>query len=178
MKLLPALLLLLAFAWSGGRTEIENSAVSFQIQNAGITVNGTLEELEADITFDPNQLGNADIRASVPVSSIRTGISLRDKHLQRPDYFQADKYPRIELASKVVRKTGRNKYEGVFALTMKGIERDVTIPFTVSSANEFTGSFRVNRLDFGLGQESLVLADEVAIQIRVKLKESMPVSVR
>lgn len=178
MKLLVPLLILLIFYRPVKQSEIETASITFQITNAGITVNGTLEGLEADITFDPRQPGNTDIRASVPVSSIRTGIALRDKHLQRPDYFHADKHPRIELASKIIRKTGRNKYEGVFALTMKGIEREVSLPFTVSPANEFTGNFRVNRLDFDLGLESLILSNDVDIQIRVKLKEPGPVSAK
>jgi polyisoprenoid-binding protein YceI len=168
MKLLIGLLLLIQVCWSVEGSEIRDSAITFRIQNAGITVNGTLEGLEAEVHLDPDRLGNADIRASVPVSTIRTGIALRDKHLQRPDYFHAGKYPTIMLTSKLIRKTGLGRYEGLFALRIKGIERDVKIPFTVSPANEFKGSFRLNRLDFELGRSSMVLADEVDVQILVK----------
>ncbi|QJW90865.1 YceI family protein [Spirosoma taeanense] len=169
MKLLATFILLLCAAWSTRESEIRESAITFRIQNAGITVNGTFEGLEADVQFDPDRLGNADIRASVPVSSIRTGIVLRDKHLQRPDYFHSEQFPRITLASKTIRRTGRGRYEGLFDLNIKGIEREVKIPFTYSADNTFGGSFRLNRLDFELGQSSLVLADEVEVQILVKL---------
>lgn len=150
---------------------IEESEIRFQITNAGLTVNGTFSGLEADIQFDPQHPEQSSIQASIPVNTIRTGISLRDKHLQKPDYFDAEKNPKILLASKTIRKTGASSYEGIFALTMKGIQHDVKLPFTVSPKNEFAGNLKVNRLDFSLGKSSLILADDVTIIIRAKLAE-------
>jgi polyisoprenoid-binding protein YceI len=175
MKILLGLLLMLmpclpAATPASGDATIEEAAVSFQIRNAGITVEGSFEGLEADIAFDPLHPEKARIQASLPVSSIRTGIGLRDKHLQKPDYFHAEKHPRILLTSKSVRQTGKGKYEGVFTLRIKDIEREVLLPFTVAGAHAFVGSLKVNRLHFDLGKQSLVLADEVEVAIRVKLK--------
>jgi polyisoprenoid-binding protein YceI len=148
---------------------VEESLISFQIKNAGITVNGIFEGLLADIQLDPLHPEHAHIEASIPVSTIRTGIALRDKHLQKPDYFDAQKHPHILMRSKTIRKTGKGHYEGVFILTIKGIEQEVTLPFSLSTAKELKGKLQVNRLDFGLGQESLVLANEVEVSIVVKL---------
>jgi polyisoprenoid-binding protein YceI len=174
MKLLSGLLLLLMgyLPLSQQMPEqslIEESQITFQIKNAGITVNGTLEGLQADIQLDPLHPEQAHIEASIPVSTIRTGIALRDKHLQKPDYFEAQKYPHILMRSKTIRKTGKGHYEGVFTLTIKDIEREVLLPFSLSANKELKGKLQVNRLDFGLGQESLVLANEVEISIVVKL---------
>lgn len=149
--------------------KVDESEIRFQIVNAGLTVNGTLSGMAADIQFDTQHPEKASIQASVPVSTIKTGITLRDKHLQKPDYFDAEKYPAIILQSKTIQKTGQNSYEGLFDLTMKGIHREVKLPFTVSPANEFAGNLRVNRLDFNLGKPSLILADDVTITIRAKL---------
>ena len=149
--------------------KIAESELRFQINNAGLTVDGTLTGLMADIDFDPAHPEQAHILASAPVSSIQTGISLRDKHLQKPDYFDAEKYPAITLQSKTIRQTAVGQYEGLFALTMKGVTHDVTLPFTVSAAREFRGQFKLNRLDFGIGKSSLILSKEVTISIRVKL---------
>ncbi|MFD1467892.1 YceI family protein [Hymenobacter caeli] len=130
---------LLAGAPASSR-QVKESVISFQIVNAGFTVEGTLAGLEATVQFDPAHLDQARIRASVPVSTIHTGIGLRDKHLQKPDWFDAEKYPTIALQSTAFRKTGPGQYEGTFALTMKGIAHDVKLPFTVSAANEFRGT--------------------------------------
>jgi polyisoprenoid-binding protein YceI len=172
MRRLTGLLLLSLYSFGvTDQSPIRESAITFRIRNAGITVNGTLDSLEADIRFDPSRPGDALIWASIPVSTIRTGIALRDRHLQRPDYFQAEKYPTIQLISKSIRKVALGRYEGLFALTMKGIERTVNLPFTYSPSGEFMGMLRLNRLDFNLGRPSLVLSDEVEIAILVKLAE-------
>ncbi|RZK90363.1 MAG: hypothetical protein EOO62_35180, partial [Hymenobacter sp.] len=55
------------------------SGVLFQIKNAGLTVDGTLAGLTAAIDFDPAHPAQAHSEASAPVSSIQTGIALRDK---------------------------------------------------------------------------------------------------
>ena len=151
-----------------GASPVTESEIRFQIKNAGLTVSGTFTGLDALIQFDPAHPEQGRIRASVPVGTIQTGIGLRDRHLQRPEYFDAGRYPTVALQSKTLRSTGRGQYEGVFALTVKGVTRDVKIPFTVSAAHEFRGQFQVNRLDFGLGKTSFLLADQVAVSVRVK----------
>ncbi len=169
--------LFLFLSWLGWLTlgasptvsKIAESEINFQIKNAGLTVDGTLSGLTADIQLDPAHPEQAHIQASVPVNTIQTGISLRDKHLQKPDYFDAEKYPAIMLQSKAIHSMGAGKYEGTFDLTMKGTTREVKLPFTLSAAHEFRGQLEVNRLDFGIGKKSLVLADNVVISIRVKL---------
>ena len=153
-----------ALAGGGGPTESE---VRFQIVNAGLAVEGSFSGVEATIRFDPAHPELAHIRATAPVRTVQTGISLRDQHLQKPDYFDAEKYPAIVLVSKTIRKTGPDRYEGVFTLTIKGITREVSLPFTVSATHEFRGQLRLNRLDFDLGKPSLVLSNEVAVGIRL-----------
>lgn len=171
---------LLIFGWlaslvasplASGRQE-RAAEVHFRIVNAGLTVDGSLTGLTATGQFDPAHLELASVQAAVPVRTIQTGISLRDKHLQKPDYFDAEKYPVITMQSTAFRKTGREQYEGTFTLTIKGLSHEVKLPFTVSPNREFRGEFRINRLDFNLGKSSLILANEVLITINTKLGAS------
>lgn len=169
---LPLLFLLLGYLLAGRLTsprQVKEATIGFQIRNAGFAVQGTFSGLEATVQLDPAHPELAHLRASVPVSSVQTGIALRDKHLQNPDYFDAARFPVITLESKTIRKTGAGQYEGLFTLTMKGTARDVKLPFTVSAANALHGTLRVNRLDFDIGKKSLVLADEVTVDIAVQL---------
>lgn len=171
---------LLAFSWlaslvanplAGGH-QGPPAEIHFQIVNAGLTVDGALTGLTATGQFDPAHPEQASVRASVPVSTIQTGIGLRDKHLQKPDYFDAEKYPTITMQSVSFRKAGGEQYEGTFTLTMKGISHEVKLPFTVSPAHEFQGQFRINRLDYNLGKSSLILANEVLIIVKTRLGTS------
>ena len=167
------LLLWLCAAMIPVQTNIAESDIRFQIKNAGLTVTGTLSGLNATIRFDPAAPERASIRASVPVNTIKTGIGLRDKHLLKPEYFDAEKFPNILLESVAIRKTGANQFEGTFKLTIKGTQRQVKLPFTVSATNEFAGNLRLNRLDYNVGKSSLLLANDVDISIRAKPAKSL-----
>ena len=149
--------------------QVQEAEIRFEIANAGLTVDGTLSGLEATVQFDAGRLEQARIRASVPVNSIKTGISLRDRHLLKPEYFDAATYPTITLQSTAFRKMGPNQFEGFFILTIKGVRRDVKLPFTVSGTNEFQGRLSLNRLDYNVGQKSLFLSDKLVVTIRMKL---------
>ncbi|WP_164851424.1 YceI family protein, partial [Larkinella soli] len=71
-------------------------------------------------------------------------------------------------------KEGRNRYTGWFQLTIKGITRDVMIPFTrirLRSAVRYQGRFTLNRLDFGVGESSMLLDRDVTVSIRLQVPE-------
>jgi polyisoprenoid-binding protein YceI len=58
----------------------------------------------------------------------------------------------------------KNKYKGTFDLTIKGVTKRVEIPFTYmnkENGGAFSAEFAVNHRDFGVGNKSLILSDEV-----------------
>jgi polyisoprenoid-binding protein YceI len=110
----------------------------------------------------------------VGVASINTGIKKRDKDLKMRKYFNVEKYPRIKMTSKKIKHVERNKYRGTFDLTIKGVTKQVEIPFTYASKEnegKFSAVFKVNRRDFGVGTNSLILSDEATVSIDVSVKE-------
>lgn len=142
--------------------------VIFSIVNAGSEVKGTMEILTADIHFNPKDLAQSTISASADPASINTGIAIRDKHLKRADYFNVEKYPEVRLQSTAFRKAGR-RFIGYFDLTIKGITRPVIITFTCTPGTNsllFSGSFDISRLDFNLGEKSVILSERVKIEIK------------
>jgi polyisoprenoid-binding protein YceI len=143
------------------------SLVSFSVLNAGSEVQGTMEILNADIHFNPKDLDHCTISASADPTTINTGISIRDTHLKRSDYFNVEKYAEVRLKSTGFRKAGR-RFIGYFDLTIKGITRPVIIYFTCTLNNNFLlfkGTFDINRLDYDLGEKSIILGEHVKVQI-------------
>ncbi len=143
------------------------ASVTFTIKNLGIEVNGTLSNPRGTILFDPNDLAGSSIQASVPVKTINTGIDARDESLREEEYFHVDKYPDMQFRSSSITKTA-NGYQVKGTLTIKGISKSVSIPFSVEN-QVFTGSFTIDRLDYQVGESSWVMSDEV------KVKFSLPV---
>jgi polyisoprenoid-binding protein YceI len=154
---------------------VKSVSVTFKTRNAGIPVTGSLSDLHASLCFDPARPTESTLTASVAASSIRTGLSLRDYHLRSKNYLYADKYPRLLMQSKQIRAVGKNNYVGVFNLTMRGVTRELEVPFSFSQQGTlvtFKGTFALNRSDYGVGGSSLVLDDKVLIDLEVTATDS------
>jgi len=147
--------------------KVISSNIGFKIKNAGLNVSGTIGDLESEIFFSPEFYKTSSIKASVGVNSINTGIASRDTHLKKEEYFEAKKFPKISIVSSFFGKEG-NKYIGYFKLTIKGITRDITIPFEFEN-NIMKAEFSIDRRDFKVGGKSLLLGDKVMISIQLNL---------
>ncbi len=170
--ILISLLLITGLA-AKAQQKVTSYSVKFKIKNFGLTVTGSLKGMVYKINFNPNNLENSKIRTSVKVKTINTGIGARDKHLKSDDYFDADKYPKITLESFKFTKLNGNKYTGFFNLTIKNITKEISFPFTYSKSGNkgiFTGTFTINRRDYGVGGSSLSMGDNVTVNISVSVE--------
>jgi polyisoprenoid-binding protein YceI len=170
---LSASLLLTASMAYAQTWKVERFSVGFSIKNAGITIEGKFDSLQADIRFEPNQPEKAVIEAAVPTASINTGINLRDKHLRGKEYFDAENFPTMMLVSKKIEPKGNNTFIGEFALTIKGVTKTVSIPFSFNQKNssaDAEATFTLNRRDFGVGGASFIMADTLTVTIKLSTK--------
>lgn len=153
------------------QTSIKSAKINFTIQNAGLEVEGSFSGLNGTLVFDPENFRAGSVSLLVPVSSIKTGIALRDSHLKKPEYFDEKKWPTIQLNSKFFGKSAEG-FKGYFTLTIKGVTKDVTIPFTVEENDgiqKFSAIFEVNRLDYGVGSKSLVMGNTVKVKVIIEV---------
>lgn len=147
----------------------DSSKVQFTIKNFGINSNGQLSGLKGEILFDQKKLAASNFDITVDASSINTQNTKRDNHLRAPDFFDAAKYPQIRITGKPF-AAGPNAYVLKGNLTIKNVTRPVEIPFTVARQGKgllFSGSFRINRLDYTIGGNSATMADELSIDLKV-----------
>jgi polyisoprenoid-binding protein YceI len=166
-------LLLIAGLATKAQQKVTSYSVKFKIKNFGLTVDGSLKGMVYSINFNLNNLENSKIKTSVKVKTINTGISARDKHLKSDDYFDAEKYPEITLESTKFTKLSENKYTGFFNLTIKNVTKEISFPFTYTTSGNkgnFTGTFTINRRDYGVGGSSLSMGDNVTVNISVSVE--------
>ena len=146
-------------------------SIRFRIKNAGFWVDGTLHGLRASGQFDPADIPGARFRASAEVNTINTGITARDKHLLEEKYFYAEKYPHITLVATSI-LPGGPEHQFIGDLTIKGITREVRFPFraeAVDGGYRFSGSLTIDRTDFDVGGNSLLLGNQVDVFIACTL---------
>lgn len=159
---------------ASAQTTISRSAINFKIKNLGISTSGTIGGMQASIHFNPADLNNSTIEATVETSTLNTENSGRDEHIKNEDFFDVTRYPKITMKSLVIKHKGGNKYVGTFSLTIKAKTKQVEIPFTYTEKGNiavFNGSFTINRLDYGVGSESMILANEVNITIDAEVNK-------
>ena len=160
----------LAFTVPTWKIKTETSTITFKIKNAGSWVPGSIGGLAGTIKFDPADLANSSITGSVDVSTISTANSGRDKHLKNPDFFDAPTYPKMSLKSKSIKKDGAD-YLMEASLTIKNTTKTVTIPFSFTLADAtkglFKSEFEIDRVDYGVGENGLVMGNTVKIVLFV-----------
>ncbi len=178
-KILPLLFFISASAFAQNYKPVDSgSKVHFVIKNFGINTGGDFSGLHGAITFSPNDLSACKFDVAVASSTVDTDNSPRDKDLRSADYFDAAKYPEIRIASTKIDKTNRTP-EGYYyfngELTMHGVTKTISFPFRAEKIQDnymFTGEFEINRVDFGVGEKSVVLGSKVVITLSVLAKST------
>jgi polyisoprenoid-binding protein YceI len=145
---------------------------------------GTSGKLSGEIKVDPNKAADTKGELKVPVASIKTGIELRDEHLQKDNWLDAKKFPDVKFV--ITKVTGVEKLKANEALdatvsgkfTLHGVTKDVTAAAKVRyipaaggkpDALRVQASFTVKLEDHKVTIPSIV-ALKVAPEIKVNVE--------
>jgi polyisoprenoid-binding protein YceI len=143
---------------------------------------GTFNDYTIDVSSPSEDFNNADVNFTAKTASINTQNERRDGHLKSADFFDAEKYPEIKFAGKLIKDGGKYHLRG--KLTMKDVTKDVdfdvTYKGTLKTAQMTKAGFKfvgtINRFDYNLKWDKtveagggLVVGQEVEITANVEL---------
>ena len=141
----------------------DHTAAEFTVRHMMVTwVRGQFAGVRGSFTFDPNDVVGSSVEAEIDVASIFTGVQKRDDDLRSPNYFDAEKYPKILFRSTRVELAGVDHCLVHGDLTIKDVTRPVLLDVSFAGPSHFqdddrlytTYGFRaetlINREDFGL----------------------------
>lgn len=152
------------------------SEITFKIKNLGFNTTGSFSGLAGTITFLPDNPDGCNFDVHIDAKTVNTGVELRDDHLRSADYFDAENYPQIRFVSVKVSSTKKNGTLFVSGkLTMKGITKDISFPFTAQPVQDgylFNGQFKLNRRDFKVGGGSTV-SDNLTVLLKVVARKKV-----
>lgn len=153
----------------------EGSSVKFRIKNFGFNVTGLFKGLLGTIQFNPDNLQASSVDVTVQAKSVNTGIDMRDNHLRKEEYFDVKKYPVLRFVSMKITPSSKSGTLFIFGkLTIKNVTREISFPFTAVPQQDgylFSGEFKVNRIDFGVGESSSV-GNNLTVMLKVFAKKS------
>ena len=140
----------------------QGSAIRFEAYQQGAPVQGSFERFVAEIVFDADDLAGSRIEVEIDTASIATGHKDRDTILRSPALFDAGRWPTARFASTRLEHLGGDAYRADGQLTIRDVQRDVVLPFTLRIADhpgapgerraEAAGRLTISRLDYGVGQ--------------------------
>jgi polyisoprenoid-binding protein YceI len=152
------------------------SKVKFSIKNFGISTGGTFDGLSGSITFDSTSLATASFTVSVDAKTVDTDMEGRDNHLRKAEYFDVEKYPRISFRSTKITTTNKPEYLYMYGIiTIKNVSKEISFPFSHTAKDNgilFTGEFKLNRREFGVGGKSFSLSDELTVDLSIFAKKN------
>lgn len=154
---------------------VAGSRLGFTTSYAGTAITGSFRSWSATIHFDPAQLDQASIRATVSLSSAQSGDAERDSSLKGPGFFDVAVHPTATFVARRFERLGRDRYAAAGTLSLNGINRPVRLVFTLHVNDDSAtaqGSATLSRLAFKVGQDEFEsteqIPDAVGVQFTIR----------
>lgn len=147
-------------------------------------VTGKFSRFEGSIVLhDPEDLTALEVELAIDAASITTGIDDRDKHLRTADFFDTENHPEITFKSKRAEKGSGDAYVLVGDFTLRGVTKEIAIPFRVTAVGQFLGAesrFTLDRTEYGVSwmrvmdDGSLFVGKEIEIELFIVTRLGRP----
>jgi len=162
-----------------------HSFISFTVKHNGlIYVPGFFRDFTGSVNYDAKDVSKSSVTFTAKASSIDTGNTGRDTHLRSKDFFEVETYPELTFKSTKVETKGKQMIV-TGDLTMKGVTKSVSIPFSIPGFVAPTqrtgprmgimGETTLNRRDYNInygtnlpGTSIPGIADEVQVRLQIE----------
>lgn len=182
--LIAASISVASFAQTNWKVDPMHSFVNFSIKHMGISfVDGSFKKFDGTITAAKPDLTDAKISFTVDVSSLTTGVDMRDNHLKTDEFFNATTYPTMKFESTSFKKVAikmkgqeTNRYILSGKLTIRDVTKDVKFDVVYGGTAKdqqgntkagFGATTTINRLDYNIKYDPT--GSGVAKEVTVKL---------
>lgn len=166
-----------------------HSAAEFRIRHLMIAnVRGRFTGVAGNLIYDPADLTQSSVEASIDVSTIDTRDAQRDTHLKSADFFDVEKFPAMTFHSSRVTRRADGSIAVAGPLTIHGVTREVefAVEGPTPPVKDPWGNTRVaviatttiSRKDFGLEWNTaletggVLVGDEVGITLELEFVQS------
>ena len=152
-----------------------HTQVVFTLKHLGFTYyTGQFTQPTGTLTLDTAHPENDRVEISFPIAKVSTTVSALDEHLQKPEFFDAAKYPDGKFVSTRVTVSG-NSATIAGNLTLKGVTKPVVLqasfvgvgtnPLSKQLNVGFMATTTVKRSDFGVSYGLPMVGDDVNLTI-------------
>jgi polyisoprenoid-binding protein YceI len=170
-------LLALFLAVSGGNAsatdwsvDYAKSRLGFIATQSGAAFDGAFKTYHATISFDPANPTAGHATVDIDMASVSAGDPSRDAALPQADWFDVGHFAQAHFEAASFQPKGGDAYEAVGTLSIRGVKKDVVLPFTLDiqgDAATAKGQLKIVRTDFGVGQGPWKSGDTVGLDVTI-----------
>lgn len=125
---------------------------------------------KADIEFDPTDLAHSRAVVDIDVASEISDDDQTDDGVKGAQGFATDRFPRAHFEATDFAHRGGNAYVARGTVSIKGVARPVTLPFTLTISGataHMLGQAHLSRAAFHVGTGTWAKPDPVAYEVTV-----------
>jgi polyisoprenoid-binding protein YceI len=158
--------------------DTSHSQLHFSVRHMMIAkVRGSFTKWSGAITLD-DDLAKSSVQVTAEIAGIDTADEKRNGHLKSPDFFDAEKFPKLTFNSKRVEGSG-DRFKVVGDLVMHGVTKEVTLDVQREGAGKdpwgnerqaFSAKTHLNRNDFGLKWNQALETGGVLVGEKVEIE--------
>jgi polyisoprenoid-binding protein YceI len=158
-----------------------HSQIDFAVRHMVVAkVRGRFNAWAGELDLDEKDLTRSSVKVEIDAASIDTGNGQRDGHLRSPDFFDAEKFPKLSFRSKRIEKggPGRDRYRVVGDLTIRDVTREVVLDAEALGIGKdpwgndraaFSASASIDRREFGLTWNQVLEAGGVLVGEKIEI---------
>lgn len=155
----------------------ENSKIEFTGSKVTGKHEGGFKNFTGAIDLVNNKPEDSGVSVEIETNSVFTDADGLTKHLQTPDFFDVEKYPKASFNStKIVAdaEKGAGNYTVTGDLNLHGVTKSITFPAKITVGDSevaVDAEFSINRKDFGIayaGKADDMVRDDVVIRLNLK----------
>ena len=150
--------------------QADKSHLGFSGTQTGAQFKGSFGKWSSEINFDPAHPEGGHAKITIDLASARTGDTQRDTALPQADWFDVKYFPQATFEATGFTPKGGDAYEAAGRLTIRGVAKDVVLPFTLAVAGDSAtakGHLGLVRTAFGVGQGPWSSGEWVALEVGV-----------
>jgi polyisoprenoid-binding protein YceI len=161
-----------------------HSSIEFSVKHMMMTtVRGRFKDAQATLTGDRDHPEAAGVEVAIAVASIDTGVGDRDTHLRSPDFFDAERFPKITFRSTRIEGSPPKQEGDRFRLAGDLVIRDSSMEVVLDCEYEGRGtdpwgktragfSFRteIDRREWGLKWNQALETGGVLVANKVRVE--------
>jgi len=158
-------------AATAGNWQVQSGSLGFTVRQMGAEVSGQLPDWHATITFDETPVNGVNGHVTVAIDLTRLTLGSVTDQAKGPEFFDTATHPTATFDADILpADTG---YEAKGTLTLRGATVPVTLPFTLTTADNtatMTGATTLDRRAFGMGAS---YSDEATVGFVVEVTTTL-----